>query len=116
MCFAVCLARIGAVASAFVLLLLLIFVLQNGQSVDVSFLGLHGHLPMGVALLLSAVVGVLVVALPGTARIVQLRAFGRRRPPVAEPSFETQPETQPEAQPETPSETQPAPNGTMDRS
>jgi uncharacterized integral membrane protein len=69
---------IAAVVFAVVLLLLLIFVLQNGQRVDVSFLGAHGHLPLGVALLLAAVIGVLLVALPGTARIVQLRMLGRR--------------------------------------
>ncbi|WP_409074325.1 lipopolysaccharide assembly protein LapA domain-containing protein [Micromonospora chalcea] len=67
---------VAAVMFAFVLLLLLIFVLQNGQRVEVSFLGAHGTLPMGVALLLAAVFGVLLVALPGTARIVQLRMLG----------------------------------------
>jgi hypothetical protein len=36
-----------------------------------------------VALLLAAVFGVLLVALPGTARIVQLRLLGRRHRPVA---------------------------------
>ncbi|SCF25211.1 LapA family protein [Micromonospora mirobrigensis] len=69
---------VAAVVFAFVLLLLLIFVLQNGQRAEVSFLGAHGTLPMGVALLLAAVFGVLLVALPGTARIVQLRMLGRR--------------------------------------
>ena len=63
---------------AFVLLLLLIFVLQNGQRAEVSFFGAHGHLPIGVALLLAAIFGVLLVALPGTARIVQLRLLERR--------------------------------------
>ncbi len=70
---------VAAVVFAVVLLLLLIFVLQNGQRAEVSFLGAHGTLPMGVALLLAAVSGVLLVALPGTARIVQLRMLGRRR-------------------------------------
>jgi uncharacterized integral membrane protein len=69
---------VAAVVFAFVLLLLLIFVLQNGQRAEVSFLGAHGHLPMGVALLLAAVFGILLVALPGTARIVQLRILQRR--------------------------------------
>jgi uncharacterized integral membrane protein len=68
-----------AVVFAVVLLLLLIFVLQNAQRIDVSFLGAHGTLPLGVALLLAAVFGVLLVALPGTARILQLRMLGRRR-------------------------------------
>jgi uncharacterized integral membrane protein len=63
---------------AIVLLFLLIFILQNGRSVDVSYLGLHGRLPLGVALLLSAVCGVLLVVLAGTARILQLRATARR--------------------------------------
>ncbi|RQW96461.1 DUF1049 domain-containing protein [Micromonospora chalcea] len=70
---------VAAVVFAVVLLLLLVFVLQNGQPAEVSFLGAHGTLPMGVALLLAAVSGVLLVALPGTARIVQLRLLGRRR-------------------------------------
>lgn len=61
-----------------VLLFLLIFILQNGHSVDVSYLGLHSRLPLGVALLLSAVCGVLLVVLAGTARILQLRAAARR--------------------------------------
>lgn len=60
------------------LLFLLIFILQNGHSVDVSYLGLHSRLPLGVALLLSAVCGVLLVVLAGTARILQLRAAARR--------------------------------------
>jgi len=63
---------------AVVLLFLLIFILQNGQKVDISFLGAHGHLPLGVALLLAAVCGVLLVVLAGTARISQLRATARR--------------------------------------
>jgi uncharacterized integral membrane protein len=63
---------------AVVLLLLLIFILQNGQKVDISYMGAHGHLPLGVALLLAAVCGVLLVVLAGTARISQLRTTARR--------------------------------------
>ena len=63
---------------AIVLLLLLIFILQNGAQVNVSYLGAHGHMPLGVAMLLSAVCGVLLVVLAGTARISQLRATARR--------------------------------------
>jgi uncharacterized integral membrane protein len=72
---------VAAVVFAVVLLLLLIFVLQNSQSADVSFLGAHGQLPMGVALLLAAIFGVLLVALPGTARILQLRVLSRSPTP-----------------------------------
>jgi uncharacterized integral membrane protein len=61
-----------------ILLLLLIFILQNSRTVDVSYMGAHGHLPLGVALLLSAVCGVLLVVLAGAARISQLRTVARR--------------------------------------
>jgi len=75
--------RIGGVwlasaSFAVVLLLLLIFILENGRSVDVAYFGAHGHLPLGVALLLAAVLGILMVVIPGTARIVQLRMTARR--------------------------------------
>jgi uncharacterized integral membrane protein len=63
---------------AIILLLLLIFILQNGAEVNVSYLGAHGHLPLGVALLLAAVCGVLLVVLAGAARISQLRTVARR--------------------------------------
>ncbi len=63
---------------AVVLLLLLIFILENSKSVDVAYFGVHGHVPLGVALLLAAVLGILMVVIPGTARIVQLRLTARR--------------------------------------
>jgi lipopolysaccharide assembly protein A len=63
---------------AVVLLFLLIFILQNSAKVDISYMGAHGHLPLGVALLLAAVCGVLLVVLAGTARISQLRATARK--------------------------------------
>jgi len=63
---------------AVILLLLLIFILQNAKTVDVSYMGAHGHLPLGVALLLAAVCGVLLVVLAGAARISQLRTVARR--------------------------------------
>ena len=68
----------AVVGFAIVLLLLLIFILQNGQTVEVSYLGAHGHLPLGVSLLCAAVAGILLVALAGSARILQLRATARK--------------------------------------
>jgi uncharacterized integral membrane protein len=64
--------------SAVVLLLLLIFILENGGHADIAFFGAHASLPLGVALLLAAVAGALVVIIPGTGRIVQLRITARR--------------------------------------
>jgi uncharacterized integral membrane protein len=63
---------------ALILLLLLIFILENGKRVAITYFGASGHLPLGVALLLAAVLGVLLVALPGSARILQLRRTARR--------------------------------------
>jgi lipopolysaccharide assembly protein A len=63
---------------AIILVLLLIFILENGHRVQISFLGAHGHLPLGIALLLAAVLGILLVVIPGTGRIVQLRRTARR--------------------------------------
>jgi lipopolysaccharide assembly protein A len=69
---------VGLALSAVVLLLLLVFILENEKKVDIAFFGAHGHLPLGVALLLAAVAGALLVLIPGTVRIVQLRRTARR--------------------------------------
>src|SRR5208282_1842363 len=63
---------------AVVLLFLLIFILQNGREASISYLGMHGHLPLGVALLLAAVCGVLLTILAGAARMAQLHSVARR--------------------------------------
>lgn len=68
----------AVIGSTIVLLLLLIFILQNQHTVDVSYFGASGHLPLGVALLLAAVAGILLTALAGSARIMQLRATARK--------------------------------------
>ncbi len=70
---------VGTIVAALIGLFLLIFILQNGQRVKVSFLGIDGQLPLGVALLLAAACGALLVAIPGTGRILQLRRRAHRR-------------------------------------
>jgi len=69
----------GLILSALVLLVLLIFILQNSTPVQINFLGASGTLPTGVALLLAAIAGLLLVAIPGGLRIIQLRRAARRR-------------------------------------
>ena len=69
----------GLILSALVLLFLLIFILQNSTPVQINFLGASGTLPIGVALLLAAIAGLLLVAIPGGLRILQLRRVARRR-------------------------------------
>jgi uncharacterized integral membrane protein len=60
------------------LVLILVFILQNLQSVDLSFLVFHGHLPLAVALLFAVILGAVIVAALGGARIRQLRVLARR--------------------------------------
>jgi uncharacterized integral membrane protein len=68
----------GLVLSALVLVFLLVFILQNLDPVRITFLGFGGSLPIGVALLLAAIAGLLLVALPAGIRMLQLRRAARR--------------------------------------
>jgi uncharacterized integral membrane protein len=49
-----------------------VFIAQNSEKVSIEFLGFEGRLSLAIALLLSAVIGALVVAVPGIVRIAQL--------------------------------------------
>jgi uncharacterized integral membrane protein len=69
---------VTVIVAAVGLVFLLIFIVQNLTRASVHFLGASGTFPMGVAMLLAAVVGALVVALFGTARVLQLRRTVRR--------------------------------------
>jgi uncharacterized integral membrane protein len=64
-------------AGAVVLVLLLVFILQNGQRVQIHLYGAHWNAPLGVALLMAAALGVLLVLVPGAGRIIQLRRTAR---------------------------------------
>ena len=68
----------GLILSAIVLIFLLVFILQNQESVTITFLAFSGRLPVGVALLLAAVAGLLLVAIPGGVRMMQLRRTAHR--------------------------------------
>jgi uncharacterized integral membrane protein len=70
--------RTGLIAGAVVLVVVLIFIIQNAHSVNITFLGAHLQLSLAVALLLAAVGGALAMAAAGTARITQLRRIMRR--------------------------------------
>ncbi len=64
---------VGIIVFAIILILLLVFVLQNTAKVPITYFWLTGHIPLAVAMLLSAAAGVLLTAIAGTLRIVQLR-------------------------------------------
>ncbi len=65
--------------SAIVLVFLLIFIVQNNTDIPIKFLGAEGTLPSGVALLFAAALGVLLAAIPGYGRILQLRRALHKR-------------------------------------
>jgi len=74
---------IGLVA----LVVILVFILQNQATVEVTFLVFKGHLPLAVALLFSLILGAVIVVAFGAARILQLRMVaGRARRKSPSPS------------------------------
>lgn len=72
-------AWVGICAAALALVALIVFMLQNTRPVEVSFLWLHGTLPLALALLIAGVGSVIVAMVFGVARITQLRKLARRR-------------------------------------
>lgn len=62
-----------------ILLLLLIFILQNSKAVEIHYLGFSGSVGFGLAMLLSAVTGSILTLLIGSARIIQLKVAQRRK-------------------------------------
>lgn len=63
----------AVIALGVVLLLLIVFIAQNTQKVNVSFLGWEGQTPLSVALLIATTAGLFLAAIAGTLRIWQLR-------------------------------------------
>ena len=68
----------GLILAAAALVLLVIFLVQNAHTVEVSFLGAHLRVSLAVAMLTASVAGALIVGAAGTARIGQLRRSARR--------------------------------------
>lgn len=66
-------AWVAVTLLAVLLLLLVVFIAQNTQDVEVSFLGWDGRAPLAVSLLVAAVVGILLAVVAGSLRILQLR-------------------------------------------
>ena len=61
-----------------ILILLLVFIVQNTDSATVHFFVWEWNLPVGVAILLAAVCGGLLTVAAGTARIIQLRRAAKK--------------------------------------
>ncbi|HEY1419276.1 MAG TPA: LapA family protein [Candidatus Dormibacteraeota bacterium] len=78
----------AVVVGLLTLVVILVFILQNEQSVQVSFLFLSGRLPLAVALLFAMILGALIVVAFGAARILQLRMVAGRARRKATPAAE----------------------------
>lgn len=69
---------LAVVGLLLVLLLLAIFILQNTQEVEITFLGWNGDAPLAAALLIATVAGLAIAAAAGALRILQLRRRVKR--------------------------------------
>jgi len=70
------------------LVVILVFILQNQQSVEIKFLMFEGNLPLAIALLFAPILGAIIVVAFGAARILQLRMVAgraRRKSPTSLP-------------------------------
>jgi uncharacterized integral membrane protein len=61
-----------------ILILLLVFILQNTDPTTIHLFAWEWNLPVGVAILLAAVCGGLLTVAAGTARIIQLRRAAKK--------------------------------------
>lgn len=66
------------ISGLLVLVVLLVFIVQNTESASMAFLGWRWTLPLGVQILLAAVGGALITVMVGAARIIQLRRAAKK--------------------------------------
>lgn len=70
---------VALILGAIVLIALLIFVVQNNIATQFQYFGATFSLPLGVAMLLAAVAGALVMALVGSVRMIQMSMTIRKQ-------------------------------------
>jgi uncharacterized integral membrane protein len=64
---------VAVVALVVLLILLSVFILQNTQSVEVTYFGAEAEAPLAAALLIAVAAGLLIAVVAGSLRILQLR-------------------------------------------
>lgn len=64
---------VALIVGVLLLILLLVFILQNQESAELQLFAWTMTFPIGVGMLIAAIVGALIMALVGGVRIVQLR-------------------------------------------
>jgi lipopolysaccharide assembly protein A len=70
---------VGVCAAALITVALIIFMIQNTHTVQVTFLGMTGSTSLALMPLIAAVGGILFTLVLGSARILQLRHSVRKR-------------------------------------
>ncbi|WP_068277074.1 LapA family protein [Aldersonia kunmingensis] len=73
-------AWMALIVGLVVLVMLLIFILQNLDSVPINILFWEFSLPLGVAVLLAAIMGAVIMAIVGGVRILQIRKVAKQPP------------------------------------
>lgn len=63
---------VGWIVGVVALIVLLVFIIANLTSVEINFLFAKVELPVGIAILIAAIIGALITAALGGARILQL--------------------------------------------
>ncbi len=63
---------IALILGALVLIMLLIFILQNNVPADFAYLGWAFSLPLGIAMLFAAIAGMLVMGLFGSVKLIKI--------------------------------------------
>lgn len=71
-------AWVGLIIGAIILVLLLVFIIQNLDSARLKLFVWEWNLPIGVAVLFSVIIGALLAGLIGGARILQLRRAAKK--------------------------------------
>ncbi|MFV8380418.1 DUF1049 domain-containing protein [Corynebacterium hindlerae] len=69
---------IALISGALLLILLLVFILQNQQQADLHLFAWTFQVPTGVGVLLAAIVGALIMAIVGGVRMLELRRQVKR--------------------------------------
>ncbi|GGF39860.1 hypothetical protein GCM10007298_39490 [Williamsia phyllosphaerae] len=71
-------AWVGVIVGAIILILLLVFIVQNLDSRSIQLFFWEVNLPQGVSLLIAAIAGALITAVVGGARMFQIRRAVRK--------------------------------------
>ena len=69
---------VALIAGMLLLILLLVFIVQNQQKVELSLFAWNVTIPAGVGFLSAAILGALIMALVGGVRMLELRRQVRR--------------------------------------